>query len=143
MATGGVQTKKTKALLAGLHLLVGAGAIGGGLAGMMNPQTPLGMPIELLQHSPFSDYLIPGLILFSVLGLGNLFGLYLLARRSICWAHISSVLGLALIIFIVVQCLMLRLIDPLHVIFFGIGLLQTGLAMKILRQQRRLSGCRG
>ena len=136
MAAGEVQTKNTKALLAGLHLLVGAGAIGGGLAGMMNPQAPLGMPIELLQHSPFSDYLIPGLILFAVLGLGNLFGLYMLARQSSCWPHISSVLGLALIIFIVVQCIMLRVIDPLHVIFFGIGLLQAGLAMKILREQR-------
>ena len=131
MAAGGVQTKHTKAVLAGLHLLVGAGAIGGGLAGMMNPQAPLGMPLEMLQHSPFSDYLMPGLILFAVLGLGNLFGLYMLARRSSYWAHASSVLGLALVVFIVVQCIMLRVIDPLHIIFFGIGLLQAGLATRI------------
>ncbi len=124
--------KITKVLLSLLHLLVGVGAIGGGLAGMLDPRAPLGMPIELLQHSPFSDYLIPGLILFSVIGLGNLFGLYMLVRQSSCWPPISSGLGLALIIFIVVQCIMLQAIDPLHVIFFFIGLLQAGLAMKML-----------
>lgn len=131
----------TKILLILLHLLVGVGAIGGGLAGMLDPQAPLGMPIELLQHSPFSNYLIPGLILFTVLGLGNLFSVYMLARQSRCWPHVSSVMGLALVIFIVVQCIMLRLIDPLHVIFFFVGLLQAGLATKILLEQRHMSGC--
>lgn len=131
----------TKILLILLHLLVGVGAIGGGLAGMLDPQAPLGMPSELLQHSPFSNYLIPGLILFSVLGLGNLFSVYMLARQSRCWPYVSSVMGLALVIFIVVQCIILRLIDPLHVIFFFVGLLQAGLATKILLEQRHMSGC--
>ncbi len=128
--------KNTHRLLCGLHLLVGIGAIGGGLAAVLNPQAPLGMPLELLQSSPFDNYLIPGLILLVIIGLGNLFSAYTFRLKSGYQGYISSVFSWALVIFIVVQCLMLNAIHYLHVIYFFIGLVEAGLAMMILFEQR-------
>lgn len=128
--------KFTHRLLCGLHLFVGIGAVGGGLAGILNPQAPLGMPLELLQSSPFDNYLIPGLILFVIIGLGNLFSAYTFRLKSRYQGYISSVFSWALVIFIVVQCLMLNLIYFLHIIFFFVGLIMAGLAAIILYEQR-------
>jgi len=50
---------KDERILFALHLFVGIGAIGGGLA-VLNPDEPLGMPVEALKNAPFSNYLIPG-----------------------------------------------------------------------------------
>ncbi len=50
---------------------LGLSAIGGGGALIISPSGKLlgGLPLSLLQHSPFSNFLIPGIILFVVLGL--------------------------------------------------------------------------
>lgn len=55
-----------------LHLVVGIGAMFGGLAAITNPNNPVGVPTSILKNSPFSNFLIPGIILFTVIGLGNL-----------------------------------------------------------------------
>src|SRR5512137_2759378 len=108
--------KNTHKLLCGLHLFVGIGAVVGGLAAIINPITPLGMPAENLKYSPFSNYLIPGIILFAIIGLGNLFSALLLRFESRFKGYISSVFSWALVIFIVVQCIMLKSVHFLHVI---------------------------
>ena len=63
--------KKIYRLLFALHAFVGVGAVFGGLAAITNPKSPLGIPIEILKNSPFNDFLIPGIILFTLIGLGN------------------------------------------------------------------------
>jgi hypothetical protein len=128
--------KNTHKLLCGLHLFVGIGAIVGGLAAIINPQAPLGMPLENLKYSPFNNYLIPGIILFSIIGLGNLFSAFMFRFKSRFQGYISSVFSWALVIFIVVQCIMLYSIHYLHVIFFFIGLIEAGLSILILFEQR-------
>jgi len=46
------------------------GAIGGGAVLIISPTGELiGMPLSELRNSPFNSFLIPGIILFSVLGL--------------------------------------------------------------------------
>ncbi|NID13471.1 hypothetical protein [Fibrivirga algicola] len=55
-----------------LYLLgfLGLGAIGGGGLFILSPSGKLfGMPLSMLDTSPFPDFLIPGIILFVVLGL--------------------------------------------------------------------------
>jgi len=45
-------------------------AIGGGLVLIIAPNGKLmGMPLSLLEKSPFDSFLIPGIILFTVLGI--------------------------------------------------------------------------
>ena len=89
--------------MAGLVVL-SVGALGGGLQFVIDPTgESIGMSTELLAGSPFADYLIPGVILFTVLGVYPLvvcYGLY--TRRQWAWLAALSV-GVALIVWIVVQ----------------------------------------
>jgi len=49
---------------------LGLGAIYGGGTLIISPSGELlGMPLSLLEHSPFNSFLVPGIILFSVLGI--------------------------------------------------------------------------
>ena len=118
------------------HFLIAIGALFGGMAAMLDPFEPLGVPHELLDGSPFESYLIPGLILFTVIGLGNLFSAYAAVKRSKHQGYISSVFSWGLMIWIVIQCIMINAIDFLHVLYFVLGLLGAVLAMRILYEQR-------
>ena len=128
--------KKVYRLLFGLHAFVGIGAMAGGLAAITNPGEPLGAPVELLKNSPFSDFFIPGIILFTIIGLGNVISAFMFRFKSRFQGYISSVFSWALIIWIVVQCIILREVVFLHVLFFVIGLIQAVLSMSILFEQR-------
>jgi hypothetical protein len=121
-------------LLFALHAFVGIGAVVGGLAAIINPQAPLGMPVEQLINSPFNNYLIPGIILFTIIGLGNILSAFMFKSRF--QGYISSVFSWALVIFIIVQCIMLNTVHFLHIIYLIIGLVEAGLSMIILVEQR-------
>lgn len=123
-------------LLFALHAFVGIGAVAGGLAAITNPETPLGLSVELLKNSPFSNYLIPGIILFTVIGLGNIISALMFRFKSRFQGYISSVFSWALVIWIVVQCIMLNTVAFLHVLFFIIGLIEAALSMIILFEQQ-------
>ncbi|MEO6547307.1 MAG: hypothetical protein ABIN94_04885 [Ferruginibacter sp.] len=65
-----MQSKATRNVLIGLLLFLGFGAIFGGAVLIISPSGKLiGMPLSLLTPSPFHDFLIPGIILFLVLGI--------------------------------------------------------------------------
>lgn len=119
-----------------LHAFVGLGAIGGGLMAILNPQGPGGMPTDALKNSPFSNYFIPGIILFTIIGLGNVLSALTILFKLRFHGYVSSVFSWALVIWIVVQCIMLNAVGYLHVIFFILGLIEAVLAMIILYNQR-------
>ena len=123
-------------ILFALHAFVGVGALAGGMAAILDPQEPLGMSSELLRNSPFDSYLIPGLILFSIIGLGNVISAVSILLKSKCQGYISNVFSWALVIWIVVQVVMLKNIHFLHVIFFIIGITEAGLSAAILFEQK-------
>ncbi len=129
--------KTTYIALAVLHFFVGVGAIFGGGAAIFDPVEPLGVPAELLENSPFSNYFIPGLILFIVIGFGSIFSGFTAISKSKYQGYFSSVSSWGLMIWIVVQCLMIRAVAFPHVFFFFIGLIGAALAFRILyiRQQ--------
>jgi hypothetical protein len=83
------------------------GAIGGGIGLVRDPVKNIGMPLSVLEGSPFKDYLIPGLILLIVVGLFALVVLAGLLRRwrPAWWLSLAS--GAALIIWIVVAVALL------------------------------------
>ncbi len=128
--------KKVYRLLNILHAFVGIGAMGGGMMAILNPQGPGGMATESLNNSPFRDFLIPGIILFTVIGLGNVSCVISIRLKSKYQGYISSIFSWALVIWIIVQCIMLQTVVSLHVIFFIIGLVQAFLSFIILFAQR-------
>ncbi len=77
----------------GLEIFLGVGAIGGGAALMLGPRGEIiPLPISALAGTPFGSYLVPGLILFTVLGVGPLGAAALAWRRH----PIAPLLALAL-----------------------------------------------
>jgi hypothetical protein len=133
---GGIGMRKVYFILFALHVFVGIGAVAGGLAAITNPQGPLGMSVEPLKSSPFSNYFIPGVILFAIIGLGNIISALLFGFRLKFQGYISSVFSWALVIWIVVQCVMLNAVVFLHILFFIIGLIEAALSMLILFEHR-------
>ncbi|MEZ4621512.1 MAG: hypothetical protein R2867_39255 [Caldilineaceae bacterium] len=55
-----------------LQVFIGIGAVAGGLGLALDPSgASLGTPLELLEETPFTTFLIPGIVLFTVNGLGT------------------------------------------------------------------------
>lgn len=71
-------------ILISLLLFLGLSAIGGGGALIISPSGKLlgGLPLSILAYSPFSDFLVPGIILFTILGLSPCFISYALIKKS-------------------------------------------------------------
>ena len=106
-----------------LLLVQGLGGVGGGLSLVLKPDgSVMGMPVSHLDGSPFSDYLIPGLILLLVLGVPPLVaaaGLWV--RRSWAW-YVAFAVGCGLMIWILVEITIIPY-DPLQIVFGVIGAL--------------------
>lgn len=98
------------------------GAIFGGWSIINDPSGgDLKIPITYLDHSPFTNFLIPGIILFTVNGL---FGLFTLVWTALKWKKYAWLIifqGVLLIGWIIVQMILLREIYYLQFIFGGIG----------------------
>lgn len=123
--------------LTALHLFIGLGAAAGGLGAMLDPFEPMGAPLTMLEHSPFETFFIPGVLLFGVIGVGNLAALAVSHYKPRWRGYAGGAAGDALIIWIVVQCIMLRSIVFLHVLFFLLGILQGVLSLLILKKQNQ------
>lgn len=65
-----MRIKTTRNTLLFLLSFLGLGAIFGGGVLIISPSGKMfGMPLSMLDNSPFNNFLIPGIILFSLLGL--------------------------------------------------------------------------
>ena len=114
-----------------LLAFLGLSAIGGGGALIISPSGKLlgGLPLSILERSPFNDFLVPGIILFVVLGIiPSLLVLALLKKPSsvfaerfnffkdMHWAWTFSIyVAFALIIWIQIETIYIQ----------GVGWLQT------------------
>ena len=110
---------------------LGLSAIGGGSALIISPSGKLlgGLPLSILEHSPFANFLIPGIILFFVLGIFPVIIVFSLMKKTTSslaekfnlfsdmhWAWSFSIyIAFALIIWIQVETIFIQ----------GVGWLQT------------------
>lgn len=117
--------KKSAQILAVLILIFnGISACFGGWMLITSPDgSLLGMTVSLLAHSPFSDFLIPGIVLFTAVGLFSLVSAYLIFRNVTRYSFLSILMGLILIGWIVVQAITIQTVNYLHVTFVAAGLL--------------------
>lgn len=115
--------------------VVGAAALGvsalvGGAMLVLDPSgRSLSIPISYLEGSPFPDYLVPGAILFVVFGIGSVVVLYGIARWR-DWAWFGALgLGTAQVVWIGVEMLIMGELQPLHVVYSGLGVVLAALAL--------------
>lgn len=120
-----------------LHFFIGIGALAGGYSAVTNPVSPMGTSAEFLKNGPFENFLIPGLFLMLVIGLGNLLAGILTLKKHVFWPYFTGAMGAILIAWIVIQCYALSTIEVLHVIFFFFGAILglTALATLISNKQ--------
>lgn len=101
--------------------------VSGGLMLLEPAGATLSLEVEWLDGTPFQDYFVPGLILFTVLGIGSFAVVYGFTKRT-QWAWWATVgLGIALVGWIITQVVLLR---TYHVLQFIYGVL--GVALIVL-----------
>ena len=132
---------KNKESVSGLGILqvfIGLGAVGGGLALVLEPSgANLGIPLELLKSSPFSTFLVPGVVLLAVNGLGSLVGAAASFARYRYAGETAMALGVFLVAWIVLQVYWIRAFHWLHALYLGLGILEFALGWSLRKALRR------
>ena len=124
--------KSAQITLMALLTFLGAGALFGGGVFIISPSGKLfGMPLSMLHKSPFPDFLIPGLILFIVLGVTPCLLAIALLKKPVSaladrfngypdmyWAWTGSIyVACALIIWLQVEMMFLQAVGWLHTFY--------------------------
>ncbi len=111
-------------LLSGFLLIVnGIGAMYGGMNLMLDPNgSRLGLSTSLLIHSPFSDYQIPGIILFISNGLFSMFVFLTLLFNTKHYFFWIMLQGVVLFGWITIQIILIRYVYFLHFVLGGIAI---------------------
>jgi len=118
-------------------LFNGTGALYGGISLITNPSgSGIGLDISLLEHTPFSNFLIPGIILVCVNGILSYATLILILygyRR----VHFFLLLqGVLLTGWIIIQLLLIRTFyPPMHITMLATGLIITGCGIYLYKNQ--------
>ncbi|PKD16241.1 hypothetical protein APR41_10670 [Salegentibacter salinarum] len=140
-----MKTKIIRNIFLFLLAFLGVGALYGGGVLILYPSGEiLKMPLSLLEKSPFNDYLIPGIILFSILGLVPCLLIFSLVKKPVSkflekfnvfkdlhWAWSYTIyIAFVLIIWIQVQMMFLQKVSWLHTfyIFLAICILIIGIS---------------
>lgn len=112
-----------------IQVFVGVSASAVGLMLIAAPSGRLlHTPPEMLQGSPFPDYFIPGLILFTINGMGQCFAAFFTFKKKKSAPLAGAILGLGLMIWIFVQVNMIGGGHIMQYSFFFIGVVETALA---------------
>lgn len=124
-------------LLAALCFFVGVTAVIGGAMLIARPSGRLfGMTPALLARTPFASFLVPGLILVSVVGLGNIVAGVLATRDRRIANHVAFAAGTALLVWITVQMAMLHTMRWLQL---GYIIIAASIMLEAYRRWSRLT----
>jgi hypothetical protein len=118
-----------------LEILLSIGALGGGLVLVIAPRGEImPLPLSALAGSPFESYLVPGLILFGVLGLGPLVAVGLAWLRHPLAPTAALVVGTGLLIWVAVEVAIIGYSNepPLQAIYGILGVAITLVAIRWL-----------
>jgi hypothetical protein len=111
-----------KVCLAFLALL-GLGAVGGGIGIVMKPDgSAMAWDVKMLAGSPFSDFLVPGLILLGLFGVGSFAVVVLGLARFRIAPFLAFAIGCGQMIWITVELAILGELSFLHPTMFAVGL---------------------
>jgi len=113
-----------------IQLFVAIGALPAGYSMIVEPDgSGLGMTLDILTNSPFSNFFIPGIFLFTVNGVFNLISAFL-SFFKYKYSHLLGLgLGIALLIWVSVQVYSIGLTHILQPIYFAIGTIEIALSI--------------
>ena len=118
-----------------LQIFIAVGAVGGGLVLLLDPSGQgMGFSVELLSGSPFSSYLIPGLVLFAVIGIGNFTAAFLSFRKHRIAGLAGILLGGFLAAWILIQVWIVGWLIWLQPFMLAFGVLELVLGIFMRRR---------
>lgn len=119
-----------------LCVFSGVTALGGGFELMAwSGGAPWLPPRALLEHTPFDDFMIPGLILFGAVGLPNVIAAVMGAQRARRAEETMAFAGAMLTGWIVVEMILLRMAHWLQLSYLGVGVATLVLALVLWRER--------
>lgn len=115
-------------LLAVIQLFNGLSGVFGGFMLISDPTgSSLGMQLEWLHTTPFGNFLIPGIVLFLFIGVGNIYGFRVSVRKKRITSQIGMLFGLILMIWMLAQVFWIGYRNFLQPLYFITGFLQVTL----------------
>lgn len=128
------RVKITVILLIIIEFFNGLSALAGGV-GILSDLTgkTLGMDTSMLQGSPFKNFLIPGIILFTFHGVGNTFAAIYSIKQGKYMNEVAMFFGIGMMIWIIVQVAIIGYGSILQALYFSTGLIQLILGFIIKR----------
>lgn len=124
-------------LLGYLQLFIGMGALAGGLPMILSPDgADIGFSTEALSTSPFDNYLIPGILLFTLIGLGNLAASFFSLKLKDPSGFFGIFFGSALIIWILAQFYFLGYGSWLQPFYLILGIIELGFGIAIKNEKQ-------
>lgn len=134
-----ISPRSLRHLLGGLCLFTGLTAAVGGVELVLWPIGAFWEPpleLTLLQYSPFRDFFLPGLLLFSAVGVLNLLSGWLALRRQRFGELVAFAGGSSLTIWILSQIVLLRNFSWLQPLYLVVGFLSMALALWLWNDRR-------
>lgn len=119
--------------LGALQAFIGITAIAGGFRLVSNPNGTSDIPIEWLSNSPFTNYLIPGMVLLIVIGFGNVLAGIVSFLRKRHAGSIAAILGTFLVLFMTIEVLLIGLRNFLQPLYFILGAIVLMLGLKLFK----------
>ncbi len=125
-----------------LQVVVALGAIPVGIQMISQPEgTPAGLPQGWIDATPFGSYLLPGIVLLAMNGVGQLVAASLIVVRHASAPWLTGALGIGLMVWITVQVVVMPF-SPLQPILFSAGLVEGLVALAWLHHESVLRGRR-
>lgn len=113
-----------------LQTFVALSAMAGGFMFIKDPSgATMGFPLSILEGSIFPDFLMPGLFLFLVNGVGSLVGALLSFIKNRNTGPTAIVLGTILLAWILIQISIIRQINWMHGLYIVLALAELVLGM--------------
>ena len=139
---------KTKSKTQNLKILIlltaifqafnGLSGLTGGFGLITNPDgEALAMSTDWLQSTPFANFLIPGIVLFTFNGLGNIAGFIATLRKHKMASLVAAAFGAIMMTWIVAQVSWIGYKSFLQPLYFTTGLLQFTAGFMWIKKQKR------
>jgi len=126
--------KTNSIILACIQVIIAIGAIPAGLGFLIDTSgIVMGASTAMLANSPFETFLIPGLFLFLVNGIGNAAGSLLSFRNHRIAGNAGLLLGVILCLWILIQVYWIGLSSFLQPLFLVVGLAEVILSLRQIK----------
>ncbi|TFC81731.1 hypothetical protein E3T23_05640 [Cryobacterium cheniae] len=116
--------------LLGVAIFNALSAVSGGV--LMLFTGGLGMPLSMLENSPFPSFVGPAIILLVVIGGTQALATVLMVRSRPTFLLWSAVAGFAIIIWIMIEAAIIRGFGVLQALYFSTGIAQLALVLALL-----------